>query len=538
MENHDSDENAVHQDEHSTPITPITPKKQTWWMKLGGGSLMIAAIIHAVLFIAGGFWVYKVIVEAEKKVDFMPAGSGGGGERSAQTKVQQKKRQQITPSTNVKRVFAEGATSSYSIPDPGDSFGEMSALASLGGGGMGGGGLGGGVGQSFGKGDGLGGGTGMGNGGGVGKLFGLIPETMRKRCSKEDRLQRLKENGGIPACEEAVLKGLRWLKANQSADGSWAGSHSVGVTGLALLAYFGHCETPASDEFGDSCLKGIVYLVGQGMKNNGLLATNLADKHWPYQHAIATYALSEALTFCKEMKLVVPNLAEVVEKAGQFIIDNQHKNGGWAYNYDDSDKAHTDTSITGWHVQALKALSHTPIELKGMQSTVNKALRYINDCQDESGGYGYKSTKSLNKDYHTLTGVGMLANQMWGQGNRSEVRKATKYILENSKFTYFDVYCDLYNHYYESQAMMQVGGEAWEKYNAMFRDELLKGQDTDGSWQTPGPKGGGKSNKIRAVGANTFVEDKIYRTTLCILMLEVYYRFLSTDSGSRRHSGI
>ncbi len=538
MENHDSDENAVHQDEHSTPITPITPKKQTWWMKLGGGSLMIAAIIHAVLFIAGGFWVYKVIVEAEKKVDFMPAGSGGGGERSAQTKVQQKKRQQITPSTNVKRVFAEGATSSYSIPDPGDSFGEMSALASLGGGGMGGGGLGGGVGQSFGKGDGLGGGTGMGNGGGVGKLFGLIPETMRKRCSKEDRLQRLKENGGIPACEEAVLKGLRWLKANQSADGSWAGSHSVGVTGLALLAYFGHCETPASDEFGDSSLKGIVYLVGQGMKNNGLLATNLADKHWPYEHAIATYALSEALTFCKEMKLVVPNLAEVVEKAGQFIIDNQHKNGGWAYNYDDSDKAHTDTSITGWHVQALKALSHTPIELKGMQSTVNKALRYINDCQDESGGYGYESTKSLNNDYHTLTGVGMLANQMWGQGGRSEVRKATKYILENSKFTYFDVYCDLYNHYYESQAMMQVGGEAWEKYNAMFRDELLKGQDTDGSWQTPGPKGGGKSNKIRAVGANTFVEDKIYRTTLCILMLEVYYRFLSTDSGSRRHSGI
>jgi hypothetical protein len=552
MENHDSDENAVHQDEHSTPITPITPKKQTWWMKLGGGSLMIAALVHAVLFIAGGFWVYHIIVEPEKKVDFMPAGSGGGGERSAQTKVQQKKRQQITPSTNVKRVFAEGATSSYSIPDPGDSFGEMSALASLGGGGMGGGGLGGGVGQSFGKGDGLGGGTGMGNGGGVGKLFGLIPETMRKRCSKDDRLQRLKENGGTPACEEAVLKGLRWLKANQSPNGSWPwgeaskkggrspkgeGPWPVGMTGLVLLAYFGHCETPASDEFGDSCLKGIVYLVDVAMKNNGKIASSFTDMHWCYEHAIATYALSEALTFCKEMKLVVPNLAEAVEKAGQFIIDNQHKNGGWAYNYDDSDKGHADVSVAGWHVQALKALSHTPIELKGMKSTVNKALRFINSCQDESGGYKYTPTKILNKDYHLTTGVGMLANQMWGQGNSSEVRKATKYILENSKFTYFDVYCDLYNHYYESQAMMQVGGEAWEKYNAMFRDELLKGQDTDGSWQVPGPQDGGKSNKIRAV-APKFLPNKIYRTTLCVLMLEVYYRFLSTDSGSRRHSGI
>jgi hypothetical protein len=526
MENHDSDENAIHEDGHSTPIKP---KKQTWWMKLGGGSLMIAALIHAVLFIAGGLWVYQVIYEAEKKVDFMPAG-GGGGERGAQTNVQQKKRQQITPSTSVKRVFAEGATSSYSIPDPGDSFGEMSALASLGGGSMGGGGLGAGVGQGFGAGDGLG--TGIGKGGGAGKLFGLVPETMRKRCSKDDRLQRLKENGGTPACEEAVLKGLRWLKANQSADGSWANDgYPVAMTGLALLAYFGHCETPASDEFGDSCLKGIVYLVNRGMKNNGMLATNLASPQWCYEHSIATYALGEALTFCKEMKLVVPNLSEVTQKAGQFIIDNQHKNGGWAYAYSTADNAHTDTSVTGWHVQALKACSHTPIQFKGLQPTVNKALDYINNCQDESGGFGYASKASYT-DYHTLTGVGMLANQMWGKGNRSEVRKGADYILKNSKFTYDDQYADLYGHYYESQAMMQLGGEYWEKYNLMFRDQVLKGQDTDGSWRVPG---GGK--EIRAV-APAFVQNKTYRTTLCILMLEVYYRFLSTDGGGRRHSGI
>jgi hypothetical protein len=79
---------------------------------------------------------------------------------------------------------------------------------------------------------------------------------------------------------------------------------------------------------------------------------------------------------------------------------------------------------------------------------------------------------------------------------------------------------------------MQLGGEYWEKYNLMFRDQVLKGQDTDGSWRVPG---GGK--EIRAV-APEFVQNKTYRTTLCILMLEVYYRFLSTDGGGRRHSGI
>jgi hypothetical protein len=524
MEHYDSDEAPM----------PIKPKKPTWWVKLGGGSLLIAALVHVVLLIVGALWVYQVIFEVEKKVDFMPSG-GGGGERGAQTNVQQKKRQQITPSTSVKRVFAEGATSSYAIPDPGDSFGEMSALSSLGGGSMGGGGLGSGMGQGFGKGDGLGAGT----GGGVGKLFGLIPESMRKRCSKEDRLQRLKENGGEPACEDAVLKGLRWLKTQQNSDGSWSQDHfPVGITGLCLLAYFGHCETPASEEFGDSCLKGIVYLINQGMKNGGRFATDMNEKTWPYEQAIATYALAEALTFCKEMKLAVPNLSEVTQKAGQFIIDNQDKKGGWAYSYSSADDAHVDTSVTGFHVQALKACSHTPIEFKGMQPTITKALDFINGNQDENGGYGYVGKKPLVKetgDFHSLTGKGMLANQMWGKGNRVEVRKGGDYILKYSKFTYDDEFADLYGHYYESQAMMQLGGDYWKKYNEeIFRkgNEVLKGQNPDGSWREPG---GGK--KVRAV-SSAFTHRPVYRAALCILMLEVYYRFLSTDGGGKRSSGI
>ncbi len=519
-----------HYDSNEVPM-PIKPKKQTWWVKLGGGSLLIAALVHVVLLIVGALWVYQVIFEAEKKVDFMPSG-GGGGERGAQTNVQQKKRQQITPSTSVKRVFAEGATSSYAIPDPGDSFGEMSALSSLGGGSMGGGGLGSGMGQGFGKGDGLGAGT----GGGVGKLFGLIPESMRKRCSKEDRLQRLKENGGTAACEEAVYKGLRWIMSQQRPDGSWSQDHfPVGVTGLCLLAYFGRCETPASEEFGDSCLKAIVYLVDLGMKNNGKLATDINEKHFPYEHAIATYALAEALTFCKEMKLVVPNLYEVTEKAGQLIIDNQHKKGGWAYSYNTGDDAFVDTSIAGFQIQALKSCSHTPIQFKGLMPTISKALDYINGNQDENGGYGYVGKKPLKetKGYHSLTGVGLLANQMWGKGGRSEVRKGADYILKNSKFTYDDEFADLYAHYYESQAMMQMGGEHWQKYNELFRDQVLKGQNPDGSWRVPG---GGKDN-IRAVSPS-FTHNAVYRAALCTLMLEVYYRFLNTDSGGKRHSGI
>jgi hypothetical protein len=43
------------------------------------------------------------------------------------------------------------------------------------------------------------------------------------------------------------------------------------MTGLALLAYLGHCETPLSEKYGDTVLRGLTYLINIGMSNNGKL---------------------------------------------------------------------------------------------------------------------------------------------------------------------------------------------------------------------------------------------------------------------------
>ena len=505
MEIYDAEGNPIHVEERKTGL----------WAQIGGGSLMFAALFHIILLIIGAFWIFQIISEPEKKVDFMPPG-GGGGERSAES-VSVKKRAQITPSTNVKRVFAEGAVASYAIPEQGDNFGEMSTLSSLSGGGASGGLGGSGSGKGFGKGNGNG--NGMGLGGGAGKLFGLIPETMRKRCSKEDRLARLKENGGNQACEDAVGKSLRWLKSVQKPDGSWGDANAPAMTGLALLAYFGHCETPISEEFGDSCMNGIVYLVNLGMKNNGKMASNFTANSWVYEHGIATYAIGEAATFCKDLKIEVPYLQEVAEKAGQFIIDNQNANGGWAYAYATS-AGHTDTSIVGWQLQALKACSHTGIKYRGLNGCVNKGLEYLSSMQNENGGFGYasKGAPAGGGKYFGLTGVGVLCHQMWDKGSSSEVRKGLKYIKENTKFNWNTDDSNLYAHYYESQAMMQSGGENWKFYNELFRDQVLNNQNADGSW--------------KATGHNMHGDNLVYRTCLATLMLEVYYRFLNTDKGA------
>jgi len=510
------------QPEDYTPPEPAKNRNR-FWGNWGGPSLTIAFLLHAIILILGAFWIFKVISVPEKDRDIIPRG-GGGGERAANTKINTNKLRHIIPTSNPMRVITDGP-SNYTIPDQSDKFGELNPLSTeLDGGSHGGlGGLG--NGRGFDHGD---GGPGTIHGGDIGKIpFGVLPPAFGGRCSMEDRLQRIKENGGNPQCEEAVVRGLRWIKGNQKPDGSFAdGEYKVAMTGLALLAYFGHCETPSSVEFGDSCTKGIGFLIDVGMKNDGRLASNYAQTCWSYEHAIATYALGEALTFCKESKTEFPYLREITAKAGQFIIDNQNVDNGWAYSYALSG-GHTDLSVAGWQIQALRAVSHTNIKFRGMTKAIERGLKYANSHQDKtSGGYGYANTNlSGGLDYYTLTGVGMLCNQMWDKGNRSEVNKGAKYLLENSKFEYNGEYADLYGHYYESQAMMQKGGDDWKHYNNMFRDQLLNNQNADGSWKPPG---GGQ--KIRAV-AGVYASNDMYRTCLCTLMMEVYYRFLSTGGG-------
>ncbi len=377
-------------------------------------------------------------------------------------------------------------------------------------------------------------GSGWGDGEGVGGGFGNVPATMKKRCSKEDRLARLQETGGTPACEDAVVKGLDWLKATQSSDGSWTGGRQTAMTGLALLAYLGHCETPLSEKYGDSVLRAITYLVNVGMQTGGKLTLNPADKQWPYEHSIATYALGEAATFCKQGNINVPNLFDVTQKAGQFIIDNQHKKtGGWAYSYDTSDGGHRDLSVSAWHIQALKACHHTGLEFKGLTRAANKAMDFVEDMKCNDGGFAYKDaneTPHAPEGYRTMTGGGVLSLQMWEKGATSSARRGTSYIAKNTKFDYNSIYSDLYGHYYEAQAMMNRGGKEWRDYNTIFRDQVLNNQEADGSWKAPN-KGSGSG--IRAVGPE-FVGNVHYRTCLNILMLEVYYRFLpGTGAGTK-----
>jgi hypothetical protein len=404
-------------------------------------------------------------------------------------------RKPSSPSSSMSKVIVSNTSSPTSVPVPDVDVTNPSL--------------------DFGDGDDFG--SGWGDGDGTGGGFGNIPATMKKRCSKEDRLARLQETGGTPECEEAVVKALRWLKKTQKSDGSWGNSNQAAMTGFALLAFLGHCETPHSEEFGDTVTRAILYLINVGLKNDGRIATSApASNHWVYEHGIGTYALAEAYTFCSKLNINFPDLDKVTIQAGDMIIQGQGASGGWVYCFASTNSG--DNSVGFWQIQALKACYHTGLWTDSkLKKSGRKALEWLEKAQGANGAIGYRGNSGQSPG---LTGGGVLCFQMWDAGRSRNARSGVKYLSKNSDFNWGEENANLYYHYYNAQALINHGGVDWDVYNAKFRDELLKNQAKDGSWNQSGVKHGPVNNHMA--------------TCLATLMLEVYYRFLpGTGAGTK-----
>ena len=373
--------------------------------------------------------------------------------------------------------------------------------------------------------------------GGTGNFSSFLPPAMTSRCTQKDRAARLAEGGGKPKGEEAVIKGLQFIKSKQNKDGSFGKENKVGITGLAILAYLGHCETPDSAEFGDSCLEAILYLVEQGTKQKGRLGKDTG--HGTYEHAIGTYALSEAYSITKFGKRKIPRIRQVLQEAVPIIIAGQQKNGSWDYRYRSFEQtSRWDISVAGWNIQALHAAKYTGLDFPGINDAMDLAMTHLRKHQDENGTFPYSNKVEDGervKGKASLAGAGALA-LIIGTGNPKDraVRKSLDFLLDNTKFDWNGGAGTeaIYGWYYATQVCFQVGGTSWRKWNRGFQDVVIDQQLESGAWAPDGPKNQ-QRGAARSYGAKADAE--LYRTALACLMLEVYYRYLpATETDAPR----
>lgn len=295
----------------------------------------------------------------------------------------------------------------------------------------------------------------------------------------------------------AVLKALRWLKANQLEDGSWAGPSKTAMCGLALLCYMAHGETPASPEFGRTVENAIRYLLyAQG--EDGRFKE--AGDHYVYGHAIATYALAESYGMTKMVMLKDP-----VIKAVKVITGGQQAGGAWNYDYNDAGRR--DMSVTSWQVQALKAAKLAGIYVDGLEEAIEKSVAGVKSFAQAGGGFGYDGVGNRP----TLTGAGALCLQLVGHAQDGAVVSSLQAYADRTPAWQGDDF-GTYGWYYMTQAKFQHGGAMWTKWNKTMLPMLIENQADDGHWAS----------------GTTHQACDVYDTTMACLCLEVYYRYLPT----------
>jgi WD40-like Beta Propeller Repeat/PDZ domain len=369
---------------------------------------------------------------------------------------------------------------------------------------------------------------------------GEAPDIYARRRGQA-RLEALEAAGGTAETEAAVLSGLRYLKSTQRKGGPWGtgrrddkyGDLRAGKTGLALLAFLGSGYTHQREgEFQETVRQGIDYLLRVQDRRNGHIGQGSA-----YGHGIATYALAEAYAMTRD-----EDLRQALWRATQRILSAQVKSrrnrldGAWSYYYANEDRSFDRwprMSVTVWQVMALESARIGGIRvpddaLKRARGHVSRAW----DGEREAFRYNHDPDWVGNR-YPILPGssaAAVFALQLLGgeqnAADREHIRAGLDFCLERSpRFRWrkpsqdnfvFRGQGNEYFLYYATLALRMQGGADWRAWNDRLKPLLLDNQSEDGSW---------RPISYYADYAQDTNRDRSYTTSMCVLMLEAYYRY-------------
>ncbi len=347
------------------------------------------------------------------------------------------------------------------------------------------------------------------------------------------RKRLLKDFGGSEEGEEAVMLGLAWLTQMQKEDGHWVydggrAADTAPATGMAVLAFLGAGQSHKEGRYKQTVQAGLDWLVKNLEPGQTPQAGHFKGAPDMYGQGIATVALCEAYGMTQD-----PALKEAAQRAIDYIQKGQSPNGSWGYQAGNGG----DTSIVGWQVQALHAGQLAGLSVD--DKAIKKAVAFLNlaGSGQNKSNYGYGGPDGSPGT--SLTAIGLLCryyidgwrstNAGFAEGTKGLLSRAPKADAMGK----FPTAIDLYYYYYATQVVRFHGGDPWKDWNEGVKNPdgtrkggmpewLLSIQNrtrTDrGSWT--GDNG--------HIGPNC---GRLGTTCLCLLTLEVYYRY--TPEGNQ-----
>ncbi|MFO0957601.1 MAG: prenyltransferase/squalene oxidase repeat-containing protein [Isosphaeraceae bacterium] len=374
--------------------------------------------------------------------------------------------------------------------------------------------------------------------------------------SKDMRSAIVRREGGTVLSEQAVTRGLNWIVRHQGPDGNWSLNHrpfckgagcpsdahmdsDTAATGLALLPLLGagRIHTDPSD-YSKNVKGGLDWLVKK-QKPNGDLWTGGGGNTQMYSHAIATMALSEAYGVSKDEALKAP-----AQKAIDFIVKAQNPNdGGWRY----SPGAPGDTCVFGWQMFALRSGALAGLEVP--LESVEKCRKYLDRAKGDEYGSTYVYFADNNRNPSpVMSAEGLLCRQYLGWqrdfppllvgSERIFARLQDEIDFDKDTGAMVGLKSrNIYFWYYATQLLHNMQGPYWVQWNVQVRESLIATQNNlngcaKGSWDPVLILADGR----RLDDAWGRQAGRMFTTSLSLLTLEVYYRYLPLYQARDKHA--
>jgi hypothetical protein len=295
-------------------------------------------------------------------------------------------------------------------------------------------------------------------------------------------------------------RGLQFLAASQSQDGSWEGGEpgpamkqglenaarvegswaaegkqGPGVTALALLTFLASGEDANFGIYSGHIRKALRSLIRTQDALNGYIGPSM------YHHGFAMLALAEAYGAVDERNLW-PNekaprsVGQALELAVRTAITSQKSNPANAWRYSPGGRD-SDVSVTGAVIIGLLAARNAGIEVP--DESIDKAIAYLRSMTDTSGDVSYENLGNRISTSTARVAIVTLACAVARRKDLAEYKATLGYLKERIQEPVGPF--GEYTLYYQAQALFQGDVNAWEKWNEILVRQLKEAQQPDGS---------------------------------------------------------
>jgi len=281
-----------------------------------------------------------------------------------------------------------------------------------------------------------------------------------------------------PATAAVINGALKYLAAQQLADGSWSGDKSqpakyqVAMTSYVMMAFMANGNLPSSGPYAKQVKKGMQFLL-DAAQPDGTFRENPRG-HYMYSHGLGTMVLGELYGETQD-----PTIRAKLEHLVLLIIHAQNPEGGWRYQPGSKD---ADISVTVPQTVALCAAQRGGISVP--QVTIDKAVAYIKSCWSKEGGGGFSYQAGRGGGSFARDSAGIYGLQLTGLYDDPMITKASQAIMrrvENCDKPGWNAEWLSYGSYYAGVGHYLIGGQTWKNYYDTFaRGYLLKHVTTEG----------------------------------------------------------